>query len=87
VVHVDSPWNGEKLMIREVFETALDAGQLETRVGDRWYRCRRNGRTKTWKRDPSRFEIPIKYRWRDTTRVRSEHFESGAIADWFRVVA
>lgn len=23
-------------------------------------RCRRNGQTKTWKREPSRFQIPVK---------------------------
>jgi hypothetical protein len=44
-------------------ETALDAGRLEIAGGmpNKWYRCRRNGRTRKWKRSPDRWEIPIKY--------------------------
>lgn len=78
-------------MTREAFETALDAGQLQTaivrREGTEWYTCRRNGRTQTWKRDLARFEIPIKYRWRDTMRVKSDHFYNGEIDKWFRIAA
>lgn len=76
-------------MNRATFETALDAGNLQTRVilrdGDRWYDCRRNGRTQTWKRDPARFEIPVKFRLKDTMRVTSDHFNRGEVDRWFRV--
>jgi len=76
-------------MTRSAFEAALDAGQLQTaivyREGTKWYNCRRNGRTQMWKRDSSRFEIPIKFRLRDTMRVRSEHFNNGEIDRWFRI--
>ena len=78
-------------MTREAFEAALDRGTLETRVtdrsGDRWYRVRRNGRTKTWKRDPSRFIIPIKFRLRDTMQAQDRHFHNGEIDKWFRIRA
>jgi hypothetical protein len=74
---------------REAFEAALDSGLLQTKIvrreGERWYDCRRNGRTQTWKRDPARFEIPLKFRFKDHIRVKSEHFNSGAIDQWFRI--
>jgi hypothetical protein len=77
-------------MTRIEFETALDAGKLETRIstreGDKWYLVRRNGRTQTWKRDTRRFEIPIKFRFRDTMRVKSRFFASGEINEWFRII-
>ena len=77
-------------MTREAFEAALDRGALQTAVRGRenkWYTCRRNGRTRTWKRDPARFEIPVKFRYRDTMRVKSEHFNNGAVDAWFRIIA
>jgi hypothetical protein len=43
-------------------ETALDAGRLYlSMVNGNWYQLRRNGRTKTWKRNPERFYIPVKW--------------------------
>jgi len=76
-------------MTREAFETALDSGQLLTMVQWRdhsqWYTCRRNGRTRTWKRDSDRFIIPIKYRYRDTMRVTERHFNNGSVDHWFRI--
>lgn len=76
-------------MTREAFEAALDAGLLQTKIlyrdGEKWYTCRRNGRTRVWKRDPSRFEIPVKFRFRDTMRVTSNHFYSGEVDRWFRI--
>lgn len=75
-------------MTREQFETALDAGTLETLIRGRepkWYRVRRNGQTKTWKRDPERFEIPVKFRFKDCMRVKSEHFHDHTVNEWFRI--
>lgn len=77
-------------MTRAAFEAALDSGLLQTKIytqrnGDRWYDCRRNGRTQTWKRDPARFEIPIKYRLRDSIRVTDMHFNNGSVDAWFRI--
>jgi hypothetical protein len=47
------------------YEQALDAGQLFIAMrSGAWWQCRRNGQTKTWKRSPNRFYIPIKYGFR-----------------------
>lgn len=48
-------------MTRQELETALDAGGLEAEMTNgRWWKLRRNGKTRTWKRDPKRFEVPVK---------------------------
>jgi hypothetical protein len=47
-------------MNRHEIETALDTGQLYINVFGKFWRCRRNGVTQTWKRSPSRFRIPVK---------------------------
>lgn len=75
-------------MTREEFETALDTDILWIRVPwssgpDRWYRCRRNGRTKLWKRLTSRFEIPVAYRYRDSTRVSDRDWPQ--VHHWFKI--
>lgn len=76
-------------MTREQFEAALDAGHLQTRIqdreGDKWYTCRRYGKTKTWKTRPDEFVIPIKFRFKDYMRVESNHFYSNVVDKWFRV--
>jgi hypothetical protein len=42
-------------------EALLDAGAVEVRMGpNRWWRVRRNGRTKRWTSRPEEFRIPIK---------------------------
>lgn len=80
--------NTFSVITREQFEAWLDAGQLQTCIQYakevKWYDCRRNGATQTWKRDPQRFEIPVKFRLRDTMRVKSEHFINGKVDFWFR---
>lgn len=53
-------------MTRQQIETALDNGLLEVQWGNgKWYKVRRNGATKTWKRDAERFAIPCKTGFRD----------------------
>ena len=77
-------------MTREAFEAALDRGHLQTALRGRetkWYTCRRNGKTRLWKRDSSRFEIPIKYRYRDTARIKSDDFYNGTVDHWFRITS
>lgn len=45
-------------------EDHLERGMLFVRADKNvYYEARRNGRTKVWKRDPSRFSIPIKFAW------------------------
>ena len=61
-----SQWGSLALNRRVVIENALDSGRIyaETRKGTLWL-VRRNGKTKTWKRDQDRFEIPAKAGFRD----------------------
>lgn len=70
-------------MTREEFETALDEHRLwivEYQVqGRKNFLVRRNGRTKTWAKDASRFEIPIKWKLRNTARIN----EKVALSAWF----
>ena len=48
-------------MTRSEIETALDAGRIFTEMSNgRWWRVRRNGRTKTWVTRPDAFSIPVK---------------------------
>jgi hypothetical protein len=46
---------------RADFENALDTGQLFCAMGNgKFWQARRNGATRSWKRDVDRFYIPIK---------------------------
>jgi hypothetical protein len=40
-------------------------------VGGKWYDIRRNGQTKTWKRDPGKVEIPCKVGFRECFRFEA----------------
>lgn len=58
------------------FERALDQGRLFAAMRDgAWWRARRNGATKTWKRDPLRKEIPVKCGFKSCARVESYNFQ------------
>ena len=73
-------------MNRFTFETALDSHNLQiSPANGRWYDVRRNGRTRTWKRDPARFEIPIKWAFRETLLVTDSFFNFGSVDRLFRV--
>jgi hypothetical protein len=42
-------------------EAALDSGRVQAEMANgRWWRVRRNGRTKLWKTRPGQWRIPIK---------------------------
>lgn len=57
-------------MTRQDLETALDAGNLWAAMANgRWWRLRRNGATQTWKRDPSRFSVPVKAGLKSCARI------------------
>jgi hypothetical protein len=46
---------------RDNIDTLLDAGQLEVLMSSgSWWRIRRNGATRRWKRDASRIYVPYK---------------------------
>ncbi len=45
----------------ETIEKALDERRLEcAMLSGRWWKLRRNGKTKTWKTRPGEFRIPVK---------------------------
>ncbi len=50
-------------MTRQEIDTALDNHTLYIAMAKpgKWWQLRRNGATQTWKRDPSRFRIPVKF--------------------------
>ena len=49
------------LASRDDADSALERGLLYVAMGNgKWWRARRNGKTKTWVREPGRFEIPVK---------------------------
>jgi hypothetical protein len=51
-------------------EYALDHGMLWVLVGSgRYWLARRNGATKRWKREPDRFELPVKSGMRNYGRL------------------
>jgi hypothetical protein len=59
-------------MTLQEIEAALDSGQLFVPMWRNMatmtctaYQARRNGATKRWKREPDRFRIPIKFKFRD----------------------
>lgn len=58
----------------EQIEANLDNGCLKapfktSAQGHSLWSVRRNGKTRTWKRDPLRFEIPVKIGFRHCTRI------------------
>jgi hypothetical protein len=60
-------------MTREQLEIALDRGQLQMQGnGGRWYDVRRNGATKTWKRQPGKVEIPCKVGFKEAFRLHGQ---------------
>jgi hypothetical protein len=54
-----------KPITRENLDNYLDGGVLYIAMTNgKWYRVRRNGKTKLWKSDASKFRLPIKYGFR-----------------------
>lgn len=66
------------------FDAALDAGRLWVRSRGRgkWYRVRRNGATKRWKRQPGRFRIPVKVGLRQCLAIDEGENGSARQFDW-----
>jgi hypothetical protein len=59
-------------------EAALDSGRVQAEMTNgRWWRVRRNGRTKLWKTRPGQWRIPIKAGLRSCaylTEANTGHF-------------
>lgn len=50
-----------KWITRANVDALLDAGKIECAMkSGKWWRIRRNGKTRAWKRDTTRIEIPFK---------------------------
>lgn len=66
------------------FEEALNAGNVWGAMRNgRFWRVRRNGATRRWRRDPSRWEIPIKAGLRSYATINQDsHIAAFGAGDW-----
>lgn len=63
-------------------ETLLDRGELYAGMRNgAWWKLRRNGATKTWKRDATRVRIPIKAGLKSTSAITETDFHDGRLDD------
>lgn len=70
-------------MTLQEIEIALDEGRVECNMANgRWWKARRNGKTKQPKRNPSWFEIPIKAGFRSHGYITPDTLNAG----WYRIV-
>lgn len=62
---------------RQEFETMLDAGRIFVAMGNgRFWQCRRNGQTQTWKTRPNDFRVPVKAGFRTTGQFTQDELGS-----------
>lgn len=67
---------------RETVEKALDSGRLSVNMGGRKpWGVRRNGQTKTWKREPDRFRIPVKIGFRHYGAIEAHNLNEWIIEE------
>lgn len=67
---------------RENIDALLDAGRIEVAMrSGAWWSIRRNGATRTWKRDAERVYLPIKYGFRMTTAITEADFRKNGALD------
>ena len=67
---------------RENIDVLLDGHDLYAAMKNgRWYQCRRNGATKTWKRDPERIRVPIKVGFREYYAITETDFRSNNMTE------
>jgi hypothetical protein len=74
---------------RDNIDQLLDAGMIEAATTHgKWWKLRRNGETKRWKRDASRIRIPVKAGFRDTTAIDESNFINGVLdSTLYRIAA
>jgi hypothetical protein len=52
---------GTRMITRDNIDQLLNSGRIEAAMTTgKWWKIRRNGATKRWKKDPSRIRIPFK---------------------------
>jgi len=73
---------------RKNVDKLLDDGKIFVALNNgRWWRIRRNGATKLWKRDASRIRIPFKYGLYGYGAIDGGYFrhdDGTLMADYFR---
>jgi len=73
---------------RENIEQLLDAGRIEVAMRNgNWWKIRRNGQTKRWKKDPNRLYIPFKMGFKGYGNITDDDFIDGVLAPKFFRVA
>jgi hypothetical protein len=73
---------------RDNIDTLLDTCSIEVAMtSGRWWRIRRNGATRRWRRTPDRIRIPIKYGYFGYGAITSQSFRPDGTLDpaYFRV--
>ena len=72
---------------RDNIDELLDKGLIETcGANGKWYTIRRNGKTKLWKTNPRRIEIPCKVGLRECFTITQYDFDpdTGVLKDYYR---
>jgi hypothetical protein len=65
---------------RSNIDQILDSRQLYVALKNgRWWQARRNGATKTWKKDASRVYIPFKYGFKGYGQITETYFHDGIL--------
>lgn len=74
---------------RENIDKLLDARRIEAAMRDgKWWRIRRNGATKRFKRDPMRIRVPVKAGMKSYYTITEADFGAdGVLSTNFRVVS
>lgn len=73
---------------RQNLDQLLDAGKLQICTLDgKWYKVRRNGRTKLYKKEPLQIRLPIKWGFKQTGAITTTDFDnvSGELISLFRI--
>lgn len=74
---------------RDNIDQLLDSRMIQAAMSHgSWWLVRRNGQTKTWKKDATRIRIPIKFGFKGTGAITESDFGTDGTLDvtQFRVV-
>jgi hypothetical protein len=71
---------------RANIDSLLDRGQIEVAMSNgRWWRIRRNGATRRWKRDATRIYIPFKAGMYTYGNIDEHDFVNGVLDSNYRI--
>lgn len=72
MIDVEHKWR-----TRIEIEAALDAGNVWVAMSNgNYWQARRNGKTQTWKREPNKFRIPIKFGFKNYGEIDQDNMQS-----------